>query len=139
MKRLEIVVQSDYQDIYRISDGVLLVINKFNTMKIEGVKYPSVHRTDKSNSRIYKKGCQNGLKKLIKEYKHEESWCDPEWSIPIGSVLYHDVPVEIVPENEWEYQIKTTGEMFKGNSYKMNELLNSILQIIKTGEIENEI
>lgn len=124
-------MQSDYQDIYRITDGVLLVINKFKPMEIEGVQYPRIHRTDKNNSRIYAKGCQNGLKKLIKEYKHKASWCESEWSVPIGAVIYHDVPVKIVPENEWEYQIKTTGDLFSGNSYKMEELLNLILQIIK--------
>ena len=26
---MEIVVQTDYQDIYRITDGVLFVVNKF--------------------------------------------------------------------------------------------------------------
>ena len=128
-------MQSDYQDIYRISDGVLLVINKFKTMKIKDVEYPSVHRTDKSNSRIYIKGCQNGLKKLIKEYKHEASWCEPEWSVPIGTVVYHNVPVEIVPEDEWEYQIKTTGEMFSGNLKRITELINELLMIIN-GEDE---
>lgn len=83
----------------------------------------------------YIKGCQSGLKKLTKEYKHEASWCEPEWNVPIGTVVYHDVPVEIVPENEWEYQIKTTGEMFRGNYQEIEKLLDSILHIIKTGEI----
>lgn len=27
---MEIVVQTDYQDIYRITDGVLFIVNKFN-------------------------------------------------------------------------------------------------------------
>lgn len=43
--------------------------------------------------------------------------------------------MEITPKNEWIYQIKTTGEMFNGNSEKIERLLNSILQIIKQGEI----
>lgn len=90
---------------------------------------------DRSNSRIYTNGCQKSLKKLTKEYKSEESWCNPEWSVPIGTVTYFDRPVKIVPKNEWKYHIKTTGEMFSGNSKKIESLLYSILQIIKQGEV----
>ena len=127
---MEVLLKSDYQDIYRITDGVLLVINKFKPMKIEGVEYLSVRHTDRNNSRAYEKGCQSGLKKLTKEYKHEASWCEPEWSVPIGTVVYHDIPVEIVSENEWEYQIKTTGEMFSGDLRRVTGLINELLRII---------
>ena len=126
-KNLEVLAKTEYQDIYRITDGVILIINKFKPMKIEGTNYARVYYTNRSNSKMYEKGCQNSLKRLTKEYRHEY---DPEWSVPAGTVVYHDVPVEIVSKDQWEYQIKTTGEMFSGNLERMAELVRQILQII---------
>ena len=127
---MEILAKTDYQDIYRITDGVLLVVNKFKPMKIEGVDYPHTYYPDRHNSKSYDKGCQKLLKILTKEYKHEETWCEPEWSVPSGTVVYNNVPVEVVSKYRWEYQIKTTGEMFSGDSERMTELVRQILQII---------
>lgn len=125
---MEVLCKSGYQDIYRITDGVLLVINKFKPMKIDGINYPHVWNTNKSNSRIYTNGCQKHLKRLTQEYKHEQS---PKWSVPIGTVIYGNTPVEIAPKNEWEYQIKTTGELFSGNQESILRLLNEIKKIIE--------
>jgi hypothetical protein len=132
---MDVVVQSDYQDIYRITGGVLLVVNKFKEMEIDGVKYPRVGYCRRINSRLYKQGCQNHLKILTKEYKKEESCFGPAWSAPSGTVCYCDIPVEIAPKEEWEYQIKTSGESFSGRDENMIEFLREIELIIKkTGE-----
>ena len=40
---MEVVCQCDYQDIYRIKDGVLLIINKFKyIVDAEGFRYAYV-------------------------------------------------------------------------------------------------
>lgn len=127
---MEVLAKTDYQDIYRITDGVLLVINKFKPIKIDGVTCPRTYYPDRHNSKSYNKECQKLLKILTKEYKHEKTWCDPEWSVPMGTVVYNNIPVEVVPKDQWEYQIKTTGEMFSGNYVKIIELINQILKII---------
>lgn len=93
---MEVLAKTEYQDIYRITDGVLLIINKFKPMKIEGANYARVYYTNRSNSKMYEKGCQNSLKRLTKEYRYEY---DPEWSVPTGTVVYHNVPVEIASKD----------------------------------------
>lgn len=127
---MEIVCESDYQDIYRITDGVLLVINKFRPMKIDGVKYPRMYWANRSNSRIYADGCQKDLKRLIKVYKHEAVGDEPEWTLPIGTVLYNGMPIEIADKSEWKYQIKTTGEMFSGTAKDVLDYMKTIKEII---------
>ena len=40
---------------YRVTDGVLLIVNKFVPIKIEGVEYPRVCWAGRSNSKAYNK------------------------------------------------------------------------------------
>lgn len=122
---MEIVVESEYQDIYRITDGVLLVINKFRyidyspqtewIVRLYNVKYKS-----------YNKNCQKQLKVLNED-------CNIYGiTIPKGTILYNNFPVEIVPDkSDYEYEIKTTGNLFSGNSESMLKMLNEIISKIK--------
>lgn len=65
---MEVVCQCDYQDIYRIKDGVLLIVNKFKyIVDAEGFRYAHVFNVNKTNSRIYANGCQKHLKVLTKD------------------------------------------------------------------------
>lgn len=117
---------------YRVTDGVLLVVNKFVPMEIEGEKYPSVYWDDRNNSRIYNKGCQKELKKLIKDYEHKY---EPKWKLPKGTVLYNGRPiVSTTNEEDFRYEIKTTGSSFSGDSSEMKKILNDILYYIKLTE-----
>ena len=71
-KAVEILCKSDYQNVYRIMDGVLLVVDKFEYISFENDQYPSVYRRD--NKRIWKKytqGCESGLVELVVKYKKE--------------------------------------------------------------------
>ncbi len=127
---MEILCQSDYQDLYRIKDGVLLVVNKFKYMSFENDKYPNVYRKD--NKRIYKKyrkGCQDSLVELTVPYIDQYR----EWTLPKGAVLYGMRPIELIDKDKWEYQIKTTGELFSGNQSKVIDLLHLIEKIVKEG------
>lgn len=128
---MEILANTEYQDVYRIKDGVLLIINKFKPIKIEGIDHPYITiNLNRYNSKIYYKGCQKILKILTKEYRHEKTFYDSEWCIPIGTVVYGSIPVEIASKNEWQYQIKTTGELFSGTLNEIIKYINAILQII---------
>lgn len=122
---MEIVVESEYQDIYRITDGVLLVINKFRyidyspqtewIVRLYNVKYKS-----------YNKNCQKQLKVLNED-------CNIYGiTIPKGTILYNNFPVEIVPDkSDYKCEIKTTGNLFSGNSESMLKMLNEIISKIK--------
>lgn len=127
---MKVLAQTEYQDMYRITDGVLLVVNKFVPMKIDGVEHPSVY-ADKNEIKSYGKGCQNQLKVLKKDYIHNACWCEPEWIIQKGTVIYEYRPViSTKDKSKWKYEIKTTGFCLSGNVERINELLNDILNVI---------
>ena len=122
---MKTVVESEYQDIYRVTDGVLLIVNKFRRIDyssqtercviLYGGKYKS-----------YNKNCQKQLKMLKED-------CNIYGiTIPKGTIVYHYFPVEIVSDKvDYKYEIKTTGNMFSGNYESMLKMLNEIISKIK--------
>lgn len=133
---IEVLAKTEYQDMYRVTDGVLLIVNKFVPIKIEGVEYPRVCWANRSNSKTYNKGCQKGLKILTKEYKREKSWYEPEWSVPKGTVVYSDIPViSTVNQQDWKYEVKTTSNALSGDFDGIQSLLSNIIYTIRTGDV----
>lgn len=126
---MQVVCESDYQDIYRIKDGVLLVVNKFKSIDYSD-KTDRWVRIQSSSVKWgkYKKECQDHLKILKKD--HHDKWSDI--TVPKGTVLYCGTPVEIITDPaKFEYQIKTTGEMFSGDSEMMLDYINDIVNVVK--------
>lgn len=120
---MEILCKSEYQNVYRVKDGVLLIVNKFKYIKNkEGYIYP-LNNISRKNSKTYQKGCKD-LKILTKKYKLNNVCFD------IGQVVYKHYPVELTDKTQWEFQIKTTGEYFSGNSEEMNLYLHYLHQLI---------
>jgi hypothetical protein len=109
------------------------VINKFNLIDYsnETTSNISVYRPEAKLS-SYHKGCQKDLKILKQDYFDEYS----NITIPKGTVLYFNKPV-IATDNqdEWQYEIKTTGSAFSGDKEVIDNLLSSILYTIRTGEV----
>lgn len=132
---MKTLAQTEYQDIYRVTDGVLLVVNKFEPLYIEGVEYPTVYPVNRAGMRSYNKNCQQQLKVLKNAWHCKESWYEPAWSIPAGTVLYNSMPVVSVSDkSKWQYEIKTTGNMFSGNAIEILEMLRDIKNIVGNGE-----
>lgn len=136
---MEVICQCDYQDIYRIKDGVLLIINKFKYVTdTEGYRYVHLFDINRSNSKTYAKGCQKSLKILTKAYRYSSrklySNQKSEDVVPAGTVIYNGYPVKKVDSNEWTYQIKTTGEFFSGNKSNILDLIYQITRLIKGEE-----
>lgn len=121
---METLAETEYQDLYRVTDGVLLVVNKFKQINYGKDKYVSLFDPVKS----YNKGCQKQLKILKEDYysKYEDV------TVSQGTVLYYGRPVELACKEEWDYQIKTTGECFSGDFDEVTELLNEILKKVKS-------
>lgn len=69
---MEVLAKTEYQDLYRVTDGVLLVVNKFVPIKYENEKYFSVRRRGVKQGK-YNKGCQDWLK-ILKEDYYDEYW-----------------------------------------------------------------
>ena len=138
---VEILAETEYQDLYRITDGVLLVVNKFKPIDYGEDKYVSLYDP---KVKSYNKGCQKQLK-ILKEdyYKQYDDITVPKgtvimsFKLTIGrtSITNEDIygrPVELARKDEWNYQIKTTGEALSGDSDEVTELLNEILKKINS-------
>ncbi len=134
IKSLEVLAKTEYQDLYRVTDGVLLVVNKFVPIEYENEKYFTVHRRGVKQGK-YNKGCQDWLKVLKEDYYDEYR----SITVPKGTVTYIDRPV--VPtdnQSDWEYEVKTTGNALGGDFDVIEMLLSSILYTIRTGEVRSE-
>ena len=124
---IEILAETDYQDLYRISDGVLLVINKFKRIEYPSEPYFHVYTSD-AKYKSYNKGCKKWLKVLKEDYK------DKYHNIIVskGTVLYMDYPVESTSNKaDWTYEIKTTASCLGGDFATTENMLNTILNIMK--------
>ena len=124
---MEVLAQTEYQDLYRVTDGVLLVVNKFVTIEYENEKHFTVSRS-KAKQRKYNKECQDWLKILKADYYDEYS----KITVPKGTVTYIDRPV--IPtdnQSDWTYEVKTTGSALSGNYSRIKNLLSDILNTIK--------
>lgn len=122
---MQVLAETEYQDLYRITDGVLLVVNKFKPIDYGEDKYVSLYDP---KVKSYNKGCQKRLKILKEDYYKQYD----DITVPKGTVLYYERPVELARKDEWNYQIKTTGESLSGYFDEVTELLNEILKKINS-------
>lgn len=123
---MEVLANTEYQDVYRIVDGVLLIVNKFKRIIYDEDKYFRVSFSE-AKFKSYNKGCQKWLKVLKEDYHDEYS----NISVPKGTVLYQDYPVELTikPEN-YIYEIKTTGNAFGGDYNEVMDMIKNIRAIM---------
>jgi len=122
---MEVVCESDYQDIYRITDGVLLVINKFEYMTHNGETLYIYQPKSKRIWKRYIKGCKDHLRELTTDYKDIYG----NYVLPKGTVVYGSHPVQKVSPDKWKYQIKTTGELFSGTAEDIFNYMKTIREI----------
>lgn len=120
---VQVLAETEYQDLYRITDGVLLVVNKFKPIDYGKDKWIYLYDP---KVKSYNKGCQKRLKILKEDYYKQYD----DITVPKGTVLYYGRPVELADKSEWNYQVKTTGEALSGDYYEITELLKNILKII---------
>lgn len=122
---IEILCKSDYQDVYRIKDGVLLVVNKFKYKIDENGWRISCYYSDAKRKK-YCKGCKS-LMILTEDYYILRN----DFVLKAGTVFYNGCVVELAPKEEWNYQIKTTGDLFSGTSEEVLKYIEEIINIIK--------
>lgn len=124
---MQTLANTEYQDLYRVTDGVLLVVNKFKYKLDNEGNRTYVYSNAKRKS--YHKGCQKQLQILGSDWTNYYETV----TLKKGDVLYCNYLVELVSQNEWEYQIKTTGDLFSGNAEDMESMLSDILYLIRQG------
>ena len=126
---MEVLANTEYQDVYRIVDGVLLIVNKFlyKNYSKKTKRNVKVNKTGRDNCKTYHKSCQSYLKELKRDYLDTYATV----TIPKGTVLYHGYPVEptIKPEN-YIYEIKTTGDAFGGDYSEVMNMITNIREVM---------
>lgn len=132
------VVTTEYQDIFRITDGALLVINKFKKeqsalKRLSCGGWSELIKRNKKNFKKVHPQCQDTLKIV------EFGFTDKKTGLFFkkGTVFYQDIPTYLVSQNEWDYQIKTSGTDFSGNPDEMEKMLSEILFLIRTGKMQD--
>lgn len=127
---METIVNTEYQEVYRVTDGVLLVINKFTKMYPNEYIHSSHWGTEDRNGR--RKTYHKNTKDLYIQQFEEVAWSGK--IIPKDTILYYSEPVVATDnKHDWNYQIKTSGDSFSGCINEIDEMLSSILYTIRTG------
>lgn len=125
---MEVVANTEYQDIYRIVDGVLLVVNKF-------IPIDYSNKTDRivqaywrnAKRRRYDGNCQDMLQVLKEDYKDDLS----PVVIPKGTVIHGSTPVICTKDkNKWRCELRTSGKGFSGNCDEMFKMLDDVVDCI---------
>lgn len=136
MITIQILAETEYQDLYRVTDGVLLVVNKFKRIDYSKITDKPVGSLYRAKTGKYNKGCQDCLKVLKSDY--HDTYADI--TVSKGTVLYHGTPIEVTDdESEYQYQIKTTGDLFSGNIDEMENMLSDILYRIRQGKVRDGV
>lgn len=130
---MEVLANTEYQDVYRIVDGVLLIINKFlhKDYSKKTKRIVEVNNTGRDNCKTYHKGCQSCLKELKRDYLDTYATV----TIPKGTVLYHGYPIEL--SNVYKYEVKTTGTSFSGNYSTVKSIINDIREVMDSNEFKD--
>lgn len=125
---MEVVAKTEYQDIYRITYGVLLIVDKFVFDRQYG-RYCRLYGRD-TKTKSYAKGTD--LKILKIDTVHHEGYGDDSkaYTVPKNTILYYGSPVKLANKSEWNFKIKTTGESFSGDINEINKLIDEIKSII---------
>lgn len=135
---METIVQTEYQDVYRLKAGVLLKVNKFkyidysdkNSQKFVTVDY------SKAKCRLYDKNCKDLC--ILKEDYYDPFYCV---TILNGTLIYGlpiGLPVEYCQnKSEWTYEVKTTGSAFKGTYLNIIQMINELMETIEKENSES--
>jgi hypothetical protein len=115
---LEKIQDHEIKDIYRIRDGLLVEVSKYNNLGYRlgsGFKAKGV------------RGCK-GLKVLIEDF--EDKYYKKIFKK--GTYIYYDSPVEVLTDvNSYKYEIKSSGGSIYGSELELDKVLENINKIFK--------
>lgn len=127
---MKIVAKTEYQDIYRVTDGALLVVNKFVNM------FPNIYISIYSKGEKRKTYDKNTKNLYVLKQDYDDEYDHYPVKIVAGTVLYYNRPVIATDnQNEWTYQLKTTGDALSGDIFEFDALLSSLLYTVRTGKV----
>ena len=110
---VEIVCQTEYQDIYRIKPYVLLVVDKFSLVT-------------SSESWTH-------LSRYTKPYsKYTESMLRVSKNADSNRVFYCGWEVRLADINDYRFKLKTSGDAFNGKADEFSSLVMCCNEIVKS-------
>ena len=136
---MEEIIKSEYEDVYRVTDGVFLHVKKYGKVRDEETgRYRCVKLEDLEKLKSYIKGknYRNCRLKSASEdvYIDNGFWSGDYTLVPKGSVFDNNFIVKPVSPDLYRYEIKTTGDSFSGLALDMTEFIENISTQIKTYE-----
>ena len=119
----EKIQEHPVQDIWRIKDGLLLYVNKYQRHSKYNVFYLS--SLNSKNTKIIR-GCK-GLRELKEDYFDSYS----KTTIKKGTLLFENIPIEILSDSQmFKYDIRSSGGSIQGNYKTTIDTLNKIQKIL---------
>lgn len=133
MSEYEVVQEHEYQDIYRLRYGVLLIVNKYENIKStteRGVEIPIWNWTDTSENKNKLKKLK-GLKNLyqVKEDLHTRFNNN---FIKKDTIIFDNTAIKpLSNKEEYYYELKTTSSCFSGDLNGFKELVAMVNEILE--------
>ena len=130
---MEEIIKSEYEDVYRVRDGITLHVKKYRKVCDTGTyKYKRIKSEDRGKLKNYigdKNHRHCHLKVATEDVKVDNgfSWIRDYTIEPKGSVFDDDFLLEVVSPSFYRYEIKTTGNSFSGSVADMTEILEDIV------------
>lgn len=109
-------------DVYRITDGVLLNVKKY---EVDRMAFHTLKESKKSFDKL------NGLKNLYRANEDIKDKYSDKFIFKCGEYYYDNF--KIIPTSDvdkFRFEIKTTGESFSGNSEIFTQYLSEISYIM---------
>lgn len=132
---MEEIIKSEYEDVYRVTDGVTLRVKKYGKVRDEKTgRYRCIKLEDLEKLKSYIKGknyrdCR--LKSASEDmYIDNGFWSGDYTLVPKGSVFDNYFIVKPVSPNLYRYEIKATGNSFSGNVIQINKMVKDIMEVV---------
>lgn len=110
---VEIVCQTEYQDIYRIKPYILLIVDKFRL---------DVCGDGRCHFNQYTKPYSKGTESNLRISKDADD----------NRVFYCDWEVRLVDPCDYRFKLKTSGDAFNGKAEEFNSLMICCNEIVKS-------
>jgi hypothetical protein len=119
----EVIQEHEYQDIYRLTPGVLLKINKYKSSEIYWNWTDSdYHKKELSKVKGLDK-CYKLKSEVITKFKKQ--------TVPKDTIIFEQhIIVPIADKKDFFYELKTTGSCFSGNLEEFKELIEMINEVL---------
>lgn len=134
-RNMEEIIKSEYEDVYRVTDGVTLHVKKYGKVLDEETgRYRCVKLEDLEKLKSYIKGknSRNCRLKSASEdvYIDNGFWSGDYTLVSKGSVFDNYFIVKPVSPNLYRYEIKATGNSFSGNVIQINKMVKDIMEVV---------